>query len=109
AVPATPAAAMQSGTDAEAPPAVLGAWPIPATIAAAPPSPAPAPVIAKPTTPTPAHKAPSEEGQITSTTQWASGSNPPDSNTFSVSERMMYENGPWKFNVNGSGVLNSIL
>jgi hypothetical protein len=106
-VPTTPAAAMQAGTDAEAPPAVLGAWPTPAAVAAAHSS--PAPVIAKPTTSTPAHKAPSEEGQITSTTQWASGSNPPDSNTFSVSERMMYENGPWKFNVNGSGVLNSIL
>jgi len=105
AVPATPAAATQSGTDAEAPPAVIGAWPTPATIAAAHPS----PVIAKPVTPAPAHKAPSEEGQISSTTQWASGSNPPDSNTFSVSERMMYENGPWKFNVNGSGLLNSIL
>ncbi len=107
AVPVAPATVMQSGTDAEAPPAVLGAWPTPATIIAAHPS--PATVVAKSTPSVPAHKAPSEEGQITSTTQWASGSNPPDSNTFSVSERMMYENGPWKFNVNGSGVLNSIL
>lgn len=105
AVPTTPAGAIQSGTDAEAPPAILGAWPTPATIASAHSS----PVTAKPTTSTPTHKPPSEEGQITSTTQWASGSNPPDSNTFSVSERMVYENGPWKFNVNGSGVLNSIL
>jgi len=103
--PAVPAAALQSGTDAEAPPAVLGALPTPATIAAAHPS----PVIAKSATPAPAHEGPSEEGQITSTTQWASGSNPPDSNTFSVSERMMYENGPWKFSVNGSGLLNSVL
>ncbi|MGO9084694.1 MAG: IPT/TIG domain-containing protein [Candidatus Sulfotelmatobacter sp.] len=106
--PTTPAEAVAPGTDAEAPPAVLGALPTPATIAAAHPS--PTPVIAKPTTPSAPHKVgPSEEGQVSSSSQWSSGSSPPDSNTFSISERMMYEDGPWKVEINGSGALNSIL
>jgi hypothetical protein len=54
-------------------------------------------------------RGPSEEGQISSTTQWASGSNPPDSNVLSVAERMTYNSGPWHMEVNGSGLLNSIL
>jgi hypothetical protein len=102
--PSVPAAAtFQPGTDAELPPVVPGVLPGPTTIAAA-------------------HRAvqaraveqvkeagPSEEGQISSSTQWASGSNPPDSNVFSVSERMTYQRGPWNMEINGSGLLNSIL
>ncbi len=42
-------------------------------------------------------------------TQWASGSDPPDSNVISVAEHMTYEDGPWHVEVNGSGLLNSIL
>jgi hypothetical protein len=95
-----PAAALLPGTDAELPPVVVAALPAPAMIAAAH-RPAPTQVPTKP------H--PSEEGQISSNTQWSSGSNPPDSNTFSVAERMSYAEGPWNIQVNGSGLLNSIL
>jgi hypothetical protein len=99
--PSAPAApTMQPGTDAEKPAvAAGGALPTPVTVAAAK-HPAQAP--AKPT-------APSEEGQISSTTQWASGSNPPDTSVFSVAERMIYNDGPWHMEMNGSGLLNSIL
>lgn len=104
AVPVTPVPAVQSGNDAEVPPALAAVLPTSAAIAA---------VHAVAAAPKPAaetHKAgPSEEGQISSNTQWSSGSNPPDSNNLSVSERVMYEDGPWKFQANGSGVLNSIL
>ena len=80
--PSVPAAAtLQPGTDAEVPPVVAAALPAPAMIAAAHHA-AATQASAKPR--------PSEEGQISSNTQWASGSNPPDSNTFSVAERMTY-------------------
>jgi hypothetical protein len=95
-----PAATMQPGTDAELPPTLPGVLPRPATVAAAH-HPA-AQAAAKPTRP-------SEEGQISSSTQWASGSNPPDSNVFSVSERMTYHRGPWNMEINGSGLENSTL
>ena len=99
--PSVPAAAtLQPGTDAEVSPVVATALPARAMIAAAH-HPAATQVPAKPR--------PSEEGQISSNTQWASGSNPPDSNTFSVAERMTYTGGPWNVQVNGSGLLNSIL
>lgn len=101
AAPSAPAAAtLQPGTDAEHPPVTQGALPAPAMIAAAH-HPAAKEGAAK--------TRPSEEGQISSNTQWASGSNPPDSNTFSVAERMSYADGPWRVEVNGSGLLNSTL
>jgi hypothetical protein len=104
AIPITPAATVQAGNDAEVPPAVAGVLPTATSLAAA------HAVAAAPKPPAEAHKVgPSEEGQISSTTQWASGSNPPDSNNFSVAERIIYEDGPWNFEANGSGVLNSIL
>jgi len=104
AVPVTPAAAVQSGNDAEVPPALAGVLPTSASIAMVHAA------AAAPKTAVAAHKTrPSEEGQISANTEWASGSNPPDSNNLSVSERIMYEDGPWKFAANGSGVLNSIL
>ena len=46
--------------------------------------------------------------QIASNTQWVSGS-APDINTTSISEQLQYQNGPWKAQVNGSGLLNSFL
>ncbi len=99
--PSAPAATtLQPGTDAELPLAGKGSLPAPAMIAAAH-HPAAKEGAAKPR--------PSEEGQISSNTQWASGSNPPDSNMFSVAERMSYEDGPWQMEVNGSGLLNSTL
>ncbi len=95
-----PAATMQPGTDAELPPTLPGVLPRPTTVATAH-HPA-AQAAAKPTRP-------AEEGQISSSTQWASGSNPPDSNVFSVAERMTYADGPWHLEINGSGLENSIL
>ena len=93
--------ATQPGTDAELPPVVPGVLPNSVAIATAH-HPAAAQGPAK-------EPRPSEEGQISSNTQWASGSNPPDSNTLSVAERMMYSDGPWHVEVNGSGLLKSIL
>jgi hypothetical protein len=52
---------------------------------------------------------PAEDGQIGMNTQWNSGSNPADSNALTVAEHMTYVQGPWHFEVNGSGLLNSIL
>src|ERR1017187_4132012 len=101
AAPSAPAAAaLQPGTDAEHAPVTQGALPKPAMIAAAHHPEAKE---------GPAKSRPSEEGQISSNTQWASGSNPPDSNTFSVAERMSYADGPWTVEANGSGLLNSTL
>lgn len=71
----------KAGTDAEAPPAASNA--------------------------TPAR--PAEDGQIALNTQWASGSNPPDSNALSVADHLLYQQSPWSIEVNGSGLLNSIL
>ncbi|MGA3344886.1 MAG: IPT/TIG domain-containing protein [Terracidiphilus sp.] len=97
--PATPA--LVPGTDAEAPPtATAGGMPKASTVAAA-------------------HNAqtssaqnavrPSLEGQIGMNTQWASGSNPPDTNVLSAAEHMTYQKGPWHVEANGSGALNSVL
>jgi hypothetical protein len=52
---------------------------------------------------------PAENGQIGLNTQWASGSNPADSNALSAAEHLLHQQGPWNIEVNGSGLLNSIL
>ena len=52
---------------------------------------------------------PSEDGQLGMSSEWASGSNPPDYNVLSAAEHMKYQQGPWHFEINGSGLLNSIL
>lgn len=94
------APAAPSGTDAEAPPPASSVMPTPDAITAA-------------------HQAgaksqskrigPSEDGQIGINTQWSSGSNPPDSNAVTAAEHVTYQQGPWHFEVNGSGLLNSVL
>ena len=100
------AATFQPGTDAEAPPSLLGTLPLPSAILSVPKPPgAGGKEVPRP----PAKSGPSEEGQISANTQWASGSNPPDTNTISVAQRVMYEDGPWRVEVNGSGLLNSTL
>ena len=96
---ATPAP-LQPGTDAEAPPATPATMPVAAAIATAHQAQAQKPAKRTP---------PAEDGQIAVNTQWASGSNPPDSNVISVAEHVTYEAGPWNVDVNGSGLLNSIL
>jgi hypothetical protein len=97
---------LQPGTDAEAPvssaPTGAGNLPTSASIAVA--------RAVKPGTMPGANAAktrPSEEGQISSTTQWSSGENPPDTNTFSVSQRYTYQSGRWHFEQNGSGLLST--
>lgn len=98
----TPSApALQPGTDAEAPaPGAPQGMP---KGSAAPLKKAAAPAKgAKPGRPT-------LEGQIGASTQWVSGSNPPDTTVISASEKMHYANGPWRIDANGSGLLNSVL
>ena len=58
----------------------------------------------------PSGQAPSQEssGQIASNTQWISGSTA-DTNTFSITNREIYRNGPWTTELNGSGLLSSVL
>ena len=107
--------ALVPGTDAEAPPAsgTTATMPTPATISGALQAQSGTPS----TTPTRTSKPPvakngvrpTLDGQIGVNTQWASGSNPPDSNVVSAAEHYTYQNGPWRVEANGSGLLNSIL
>jgi hypothetical protein len=94
--PSPPPGTTQPGTDVERPPVA------PATLPAHRPV-NPATVELR------KQQGPTEEGQISSTTQWASGSNPPDTNVLSIAEHMTYSDGPWHMELNGSGLLNSIL
>lgn len=94
------AAVVQEGTDAEAPPAEPVTMPTPNSISAAHQRAAKAKAQ---------RVGPSEDGQIGMTTQWNSGSNPPDSNVVTAAEHVTYQQEQWHFEVNGSGLLNSIL
>jgi hypothetical protein len=90
---------LQPGTDAEAQPTPAAAGALSSALSK------------RATKPAPSNREFGGEidSQISSTTQWASGSNPPDSNVLSVAERMISENSSWKPELNGSGLLNSIL
>jgi hypothetical protein len=91
----------QPGTDAEAPPSPTAASALSAAISRVP---APAKRA------TPKKKFGGEiDMQVASTTQWASGSNPPDSNNLTLSDRMVTTGNPWQPTVNGSGLLDSVL
>ena len=46
--------------------------------------------------------------QVAVNTQWVSGS-ARDTNAVSVAEQLDYQSGPWKAQINGSGLLNSVL
>ncbi|MGA3264633.1 MAG: IPT/TIG domain-containing protein, partial [Terracidiphilus sp.] len=92
---ATPGAAMPSDGSAPATPLAKGA-----TDAEAPKAKAAAPKK---------KVRPSEDGQLGMSSEWASGSNPPDYNVLSAAEHMKVQQGPWHFEINGSGLLNSIL
>jgi len=102
AAPATPSPTpFQPGTDAEAAPTPSSSSALGAsfTHVSAPAKPAP-----------PKQKFGGEiDMQIGSTTQWASGSNPPDSNDLTLSDRMIFQGSPWQPAVNGSGLLDSVL
>ena len=49
-----------------------------------------------------------DQTQIASNTMWVSGKTA-DTNTTSIAEQFVYQEGPWKFQLNGSGLLNSVL
>jgi hypothetical protein len=84
---------LQSGTDAEAPPtAAAGAAPT-----KRPPAERPAAIIG-----------PQMQTQVSSTTQWASGS-APDTNAVTFGQQMSFQDGKWRVEMNGSGLLNSVL
>jgi hypothetical protein len=89
--PSVPAAGtLQAGTDAEVPPpGQQAALPTPGSVAAVHRGEKARTLELR------KGQGPSEEGQISSTTQWASGSNPPDSNVLSTTERMTYQHGKW--------------
>ena len=91
---------VQTGTDAEVPTTpVASGMPKGSNVAAA----------HKETAKAKKDQRPTLQGQLGASTQWVSGSNPPDTNVISASERMIYEKGPWHIEANGSGLLNSVL
>ncbi len=116
AAPQTPAPAealqgpeLAPGTDAEAPPAAAaagGTMPTGATVASARHSQTNA-ATAQQAAKNGAR--PTLDGQIGLNTEWASGSNPPDTNVISAAEHYTYQKGPWHVDTNGSGTLNSVL
>ncbi|MGB0064359.1 MAG: hypothetical protein WBP85_07920, partial [Terracidiphilus sp.] len=91
----------QPGTDAEAAPAPTSSSALGAAITHVPPE-------AKPAAPKKSFGG-EIDMQASSTTQWASGSNPPDSNDFTLADRMISTSNPWQPTVNGSGALSSVL
>ncbi len=52
---------------------------------------------------------PSEDGQIVMHAEVASGGNLPDTDVLTAAEHMKYQQGAWHFELNGSGLLYSIL
>ena len=55
-----------------------------------------------------ANKRLQDQTQIATNTTWVSGDTP-DTNATSVAEQLIYQDGPWKAQINGSGILNSVL
>ena len=98
------------GTDAEASPAANagGTMPTGATVANARQSQTNASQTKTPQAPKNSVR-PTLDGQIGLNTEWASGSNPPDTNVISAAEHYTFQNGPWHVDANGSGTLNSVL
>jgi hypothetical protein len=86
------------GTDAETPPApAKEAGPTPNVTAVAPSE-------------TPATQRPSlvEDGQFSSNTQYGSGGRPSPSNVIALGQHLSFQDGPWRADVNGSGLINSV-
>src|SRR5262249_46312936 len=50
-----------------------------------------------------------EDGQFSSNTQWGSGGHPSPSNAIALGQHLAFQNGPWRADVNGSGLINSVL
>jgi hypothetical protein len=103
-----PVGGTQPGTDAEVPPAVAAATgqSVPP---ATPPSGTPSPNASQPGQAPAGTLGLTQTSQVSMNTQWASGGNPPSSNALAVAERMSYQDGPWHAEINGSGLLNSVL
>jgi hypothetical protein len=89
----------QPGTDAEKPAAAASSS---APAGGAPGTAAPA---EQPKTP----MSLTRSEQFSANTQWASGGNPPASNAITFAEHLSFQEGPWRADVNGSGLVNSIL
>ena len=84
------------GTDAEAPPA-------PAAEAA--PASVPPPAGETPATP---RASLTEDGQFSSNTQYGSAGHPPPTNAITLGQHLAFQDGPWRADVNGSGLINSV-
>ena len=86
------------GTDAEAPPAPAKEAGTPGNVPTAEPS------------ATPPKQPPSlvEDGQFSSTTQYGSGGRPSPSNAIAMGEQIAFQDGPWRADVNGTGLINSV-
>jgi hypothetical protein len=101
--PGASTAGTQPGTDAEVPPAKPAGT--------APASKAPAGGAPGGT----AGNAPPQptgwvrQEQFSANSQYATGGNPPSSNVVSFAERLTWDGGAWHADVNGSGMLNSVL
>jgi hypothetical protein len=92
-------AAETKATDAETPPA-------PAKEAVAAGS-VPPPAVSSET---PATSRPSlvEDGQFSSNTQYGSAGQPPPTNAIALGQHLAFQDGPWRADVNGSGLINSV-
>lgn len=91
----------QPGTDAEKPPGSGAANPATPAAGSAPGTETPTPEQAKMSL--------TRQEQFSSNTQWASGGNPPALNAVTFAENLAFQEGPWHANINGSGLVNSVL
>jgi hypothetical protein len=93
----TQAAAMK-GTDAEVPPApakeAVPASNVPPAVSGETPATPRASLI--------------EDGQFSSNTQYGSDGHPPPSNAIALGQHLAFQDGPWRADVNGSGLINSV-
>jgi hypothetical protein len=49
-----------------------------------------------------------EDGQFSSNTQYGSGGIPPPTNAIALGQHLAFQDGPWRADVNGSGLINSV-
>lgn len=102
----------QSGTDAEAPPASGSSSAASGGAAGNPPASGAnaSSSAAKPGNGKNEHPGavvgPQGQTQVSSNTQWASGS-APDTNAITIGQQMVFQDGKWRVEMNGSGLLNT--
>jgi hypothetical protein len=103
-VAATPESVVSEKSDAEAPPALADSTPASSSNPAEPPTSPTAEASSSP----PPQGLQELSSQVAANTQWISGSTP-DTNVASLASRMIFHSGPWTSEVNGSGLMNSVL